>query len=88
MKSLDELVTPAPELTMHHYDKSMMSPEAAQQAALAAKEASCVQAVGYMPTSNISAQEWELQLERNERSKAMGGEYVRTPDPGRSGSMY
>lgn len=87
MKSLEDLVITAPEMVMKHYDRSAMTEQARQQQDLAAKEASYAQAVGYPVTHNISCQEWEDMVSRNERSLSYGGTYVQKPDPGRSGSM-
>lgn len=85
MKSLEDLIQHSPEIGMKHYDRSMASEEAKQQQDLAAKEASYIQAVGYVPTPNISAQDWEDQVHRNKRST---GTYIQSPNPYRSGSMY
>ena len=72
---------------MQHYDASNGSPEAQVHAEMAAKEASYVQAVGYVPTTNISNQDWEDMVLRNEISEARGGEYRANPYPGRNGTM-
>lgn len=88
MNDLADLIQPTPEVGMKHFDKSVEDSTARQQQNMAAKEASFVQAVGYVPTSNISAQDWEDQVHRNKVSKARGGLYRQKADPARSGSMY
>lgn len=59
------------ELHMKHHD-GRGSPEVQQVRALASKEASFVQAVGYDPSVNIPSHEWMAMERRNEMSK---GEY-------------
>lgn len=85
MKTLEELIMTSPEIGMKHYDRTLCkNSRALQQQNLAAKEASYIQAVGYVPSVSISTQDWEDQVQRNKRS---AGEYKMTARVPRSGSM-
>ena len=85
MNDLTDLIVTTPEIGMKHYDRTVVTEEAKQQQNLAAKEASYLQAVGYVVTPNISAQDFEDQVHRNKVSKARGGLYVQAPSPIRCG---
>lgn len=58
-----------PEIHMKHYDKGSYDTRVVQQQNLAAKEASYIQALGYVPTLSLSNQDWEDQLQRNKLAR-------------------
>ncbi len=88
MKQLEDLMQFNTEIGMRHFDRPHYNARIVAQQNLAAKEASAVQAVGYVPRLDISAQEWEDQVHRNAVSKARGGVYMMKPEPSRNQSPY
>ena len=61
----DELDVWCPEVHMKHYDSAPKDARGLEMQNLAAKEASYVQACGYVPCLSMANQKWQDELERS-----------------------
>lgn len=70
----DNILTKTTEVRMKHYDKEMgeYNERIVHQQNLIAKEASFVQACGYIPREDgLSAHEWKQMVRRNKMSRGI-----------------
>ena len=73
---------------MKHFDKGEdYNERILQQQNMIAKEASHVQAVGYIPTDQISQKDWDEMVKRDRRIPGPNG-YTYSPDDVYKGEVY